>query len=165
MKYYKKTGINVLRLAAALIAAVLSVCLLASCAKKPSGPEETPTEQAEPADDYVLKVGTLAGPTGMGMAKLINDTSEGGADEGKYDISIYTSPDEIRAALSQYLQEIRESRKAEGQDRIYIHGEKELESETRVKREGIPVNEKTLREIREIASRAGADLSLIRITD
>ena len=80
------------------------------------------------------------------------------------DPAIFGDPDEIRAALSQYLQEIRESQKAEGQPRIYIHGEKELESEARIRVEGIPVNEKTLSEIRDIASRAGADPSLIVIT-
>ena len=77
------------------------------------------------------------------------------------DPAIFGDPSEIRTALSTYLQEIRASRKAEGADRIYIHGEKELEAEERMKKEGIPVNEKTLSEIREIAMRTGADPSLI----
>ncbi|MBR3436241.1 MAG: Ldh family oxidoreductase [Lachnospiraceae bacterium] len=77
------------------------------------------------------------------------------------DPALFGDPDEIRRALSRYLQEIRESQKAEGQPCIYIQGEKELESMERIKAEGIPVNDKTLAEIREIASRTGADTSLI----
>ena len=81
------------------------------------------------------------------------------------DPAIFGDPLEIRAALSQYLDEIRASQKAEGQARIYIQGEKELESMERVRKEGIPVNKKTLSEIREIAGRIGADATLIRFTD
>ena len=81
------------------------------------------------------------------------------------DPGLFGDPSEIRAALSRYLDEIRASQKAEGQPRIFIQGEKELESMARVQKEGIPVNEKTLAEIRNIASRTGADPGLIRFTD
>jgi LDH2 family malate/lactate/ureidoglycolate dehydrogenase len=57
---------------------------------------------------------------------------------------------EIEAALSKYLQEIRESNKAEGQDRIYIHGEKEAEAKARVLKEGVSLNEKTYAEMQMI---------------
>jgi NitT/TauT family transport system substrate-binding protein len=40
-------------------------------------------------DDVVIKVGTLAGPTGMWMAKILDDNSS------KYEVSIYTAPDQI----------------------------------------------------------------------
>lgn len=40
-------------------------------------------------DDVVIKVGTLAGPTGMGMAKIIDEGAE------KYEVSIYTAPDQL----------------------------------------------------------------------
>ena len=81
------------------------------------------------------------------------------------DPALFGDPSEIRAALSRYLDEIRASQKAEGQPRIFIQGEKELESMARVQKEGIPVNERTLAEIRDIASRTGADPGLIRFTD
>ena len=81
------------------------------------------------------------------------------------DPGLFGDPDEIRAALSRYLQEIRDSQKAEGAERIYIHGEKELESEERIRKEGIPVNTKTLSEIKEIALRTGADPVLLSFTD
>ena len=79
------------KLIALLLAASLLLTAAFACTKKPNTPAET--------DDYVLKVGALSGPTGMGLAKLINDTKEGGTLAGKYQITIYSSPDEIRAAL------------------------------------------------------------------
>ncbi len=66
----------------------------------------------------------------------------------------------IEAHLSRFLEEIRASDKAEGQDRIYIHGEKETEARERVLREGVPLNEKTYAEMRMIAEKTGA-LSLL----
>ena len=62
---------------------------------------------------------------------------------------------EIRAHFSQFLQELRETPRAEGCPRVWIHGEKELESEIRRRREGIPANDKTLAELRRIASDLG----------
>ena len=63
---------------------------------------------------------------------------------------------EIEANLSKYLQEIRDSAKAEGQDRIYIHGEKEAEAHDRVLREGVYLNDKTYEEMKMIGEYTGA---------
>ena len=46
--------------------------------------------------------------------------------------------------------------KAEGQDRIYIHGEKEAEAEGRVRAEGVSVNDKTYSEMQMIGEYTGA---------
>ena len=62
----------------------------------------------------------------------------------------------IEAAFSKFLQEVRESAKAEGQSRIYIHGEKEAEAHERVRRNGVPVNEKTYAEMQMIGEYTGA---------
>ena len=72
---------------------------------------------------------------------------------------------EIEANLSKYLQEIRESAKAEGQDRIFIHGEKEAEAKERVLREGVSLNEKTYAEMEMIAEYTGATAYLPAYTD
>ena len=61
---------------------------------------------------------------------------------------------------TKYLQEIRESDKAEGQERIYIHGEKSAESRARVLREGVSLNEKTYDEMKMIAAYTGAEAYL-----
>ena len=42
----------------------------------------------EPTDDTVIRVGYIKGPTGMGMAKLINDNKDG----TKYQFSFYETP-------------------------------------------------------------------------
>ena len=53
----------------------------------------------------------------------------------------------IKEHFSQYLQELRESPKAEGQPRIYTHGEKEVAAVKRIMEEGIPVNDNTMVEL------------------
>ena len=72
---------------------------------------------------------------------------------------------EIEASLSKYLQEIRESAKAEGQDRIYIHGEKEAEAKERVLAEGVYLNDKTYEEMKMIGEFTGASAFLPEYLD
>lgn len=67
------------------------------------------------------------------------------------DHGMFGNRTEIEASLSKFLQEIRDSAKAEGQQRIYIHGEKEAEAKERVLRDGVPLNEKTYAELQMIA--------------
>ena len=71
------------------------------------------------------------------------------------DYGLFGNKKEIRAAFSEYLEKIRQSPKAEGCSRIYTHGEKEAESRIIRRKEGIPVNEKTLQELRKIAEEIG----------
>ena len=72
---------------------------------------------------------------------------------------------EIEANLSKYLQEIRDSAKAEGQDRIYIHGEKEAEAKERVLKEGVYLNDKTYEEMKMIGEFTGATAFLPEYLD
>ena len=67
------------------------------------------------------------------------------------DYSIFGEKEALEEALSKYMQQLRESPKAEGQDRIYTHGEKEFYNRQRILKEGIPVNEKTYAEMEMIA--------------
>ena len=53
--------------------------------------------------------------------------------------AFFGDPEAIKAHFSQYLTELRESPKADGAERIYTHGEKEMEAVERVKENGIPV--------------------------
>ena len=76
------------------------------------------------------------------------------------DPALFGDPAEIRKHFSAYLNEIRQSPKAAGQERIYIHGEKEAESKEKLLKEGIPVNDNTLREI--IAAAGSLDLDPAR---
>ncbi|MEW6545695.1 MAG: Ldh family oxidoreductase [Bacillota bacterium] len=57
-------------------------------------------------------------------------------------------PAQFKARLDQFIRELKNSPKEEGQDRIYLAGEKEFEAEEERAREGIPVNAVVLEEIR-----------------
>ena len=72
------------------------------------------------------------------------------------DPALFGDPAELSASLSAFLQALRDSDKAEGQMRIWTHGEKEAENRERILREGVPVNDKTCAELRDIAARTGA---------
>jgi len=72
------------------------------------------------------------------------------------DHSVFGDAAQIEANLSKYMQELRDSNKAEGQNRIYTHGEKEFYAKQRMISEGIPVNEKTYSEMEMIARFTGA---------
>ena len=67
------------------------------------------------------------------------------------DYGIFGDKTSIRAGMSKFLKELRESKKAEGQSRIYTHGEKEAELMAERINGQIPVNQKTLEEMKEIA--------------
>ena len=83
-----------------LLALLLSLSLLAACSNNqtdngtPSNSTGTTDADAE-ADNYTVRVGTLKGPTGMGMAKLIADNTTNKTKE----ISLYGAPEDLSAAL------------------------------------------------------------------
>ncbi|MBR3796202.1 MAG: Ldh family oxidoreductase [Clostridia bacterium] len=74
-----------------------------------------------------------------------------------FDPAMFGDPDEIRAGMSRYLQMLRESEKLPGCTRIYTPGEKAFEAQARRIDEGIPVEEKTLMELRKIADALGVE--------
>ncbi|MDL2324591.1 Ldh family oxidoreductase [Ruminococcaceae bacterium OttesenSCG-928-A16] len=93
-------------------------------------------------------------------------TSNHAVEDGKNEIShcfwaidygIFGNKQQMKENFSAFLQELRDSYKAEGQSRVYIHGEKELESEVEKWAEGLPVNQKTFGEIQAIAAEMGVD--------
>ena len=73
-----------------------------------------------------------------------------------YDHGMFGNKAEIEAALTKYLEELRESDKALGQERIYIHGDKAAENKARIMANGIPLNEKTYAEMKMIGEYTGA---------
>lgn len=73
------------------------------------------------------------------------------------DYGMFGDKKEIRERMNGFLQELRDSPKADGVDRILTHGEKEWENRERILKEGIPVNTKTLEEMRVIARNLGID--------
>ncbi len=71
------------------------------------------------------------------------------------DYGIFGDKKEIKNRMSTLLKELRESPKADGCDRIYTHGEKELESAMQKQKTGIPANEKTISELKMIGEKLG----------
>ena len=75
------------------------------------------------------------------------------------DYGIFGNKTEIKNRMSTLLRELRESPKADGKDRIYTHGEIEIESRKEKLESGIPVNEKTLEELKMIGKKSGLELN------
>jgi LDH2 family malate/lactate/ureidoglycolate dehydrogenase len=67
------------------------------------------------------------------------------------DYGIFGDKTAIRANMSKFLQELRDSKKAMGHNRIYTHGEMEAELMAKRINGQIPVNVKTLEEMKKIA--------------
>jgi L-2-hydroxycarboxylate dehydrogenase (NAD+) len=57
----------------------------------------------------------------------------------------------FKKAMDDYQQLLKNVPKVEGQNRIYIHGEKEYEAEERHLREGIPLNRKVAADLPALA--------------
>ena len=73
--------------------------------------------------------------------------------------SAFGDAESIKKHLSNYLQELRKSPKAEGEQRIYTHGEKEIAAFEDRMRNGIPVNENTMLELLDLCDYLKMDFS------
>lgn len=62
---------------------------------------------------------------------------------------VFGDAEAIKQHFSTFLQELRAAPKAEGQERIYTHGEKEVQAMEERRQNGIPVNENTMVEVFE----------------
>lgn len=74
---------------------------------------------------------------------------------GALDIKGFRKLDEFKDSLDQYINEIKNSPKALGQERIYVHGEKEYEMTEKYLKIGVPVHPKTVGTMRYIAGELG----------
>ena len=101
----------------------------------------------------ILSMGTTSDKTGTG--------GKGGICHGflVIDPAIFGDAEAIKQHLSTYLEALRQSPKAEGQARIYTHGEKEVEAERRLMAEGIPVNDNTMVEVYEMCQYLDMDFA------
>ena len=63
---------------------------------------------------------------------------------------IFGDPAEMEARFSAFLQELRDAPKAEGQPRIYTHGEKEILASEDRRKNGIDVNINTVAEMKDL---------------
>lgn len=85
--------------------------------------------------------------------------SKGGTCHGFMVINpaVFGNAEEIKKHLSDFLEELRNAPKCEGQERIYTHGEKEMLASARRMKEGIPVNINTVAEMADMCDYLGMD--------
>jgi LDH2 family malate/lactate/ureidoglycolate dehydrogenase len=79
------------------------------------------------------------------------------------DYGVFGDKKAMRAHLSAFLQELRDTPKADGQSRVYIHGEKERENREKRIKGTVPVNDKTWQEMRDIAADRKVDFDLVSV--
>ena len=70
---------------------------------------------------------------------------------GAWRVDSFRPLQEFKTAMDELQQLVKGAPKANGADRIYIHGEKEFEAMERNQKEGIPLNHKVAAELRAIA--------------
>ena len=70
---------------------------------------------------------------------------------GAWRVDCFRPIAEFKQAMDDYQQLLKDVPKVPGQDRIYIHGEKEFETAERYRRDGIPINRKVAADLRMLA--------------
>lgn len=71
------------------------------------------------------------------------------------DYSLFGDKEETNRLLSAYLQSMRDAEPAEGQSRVYVHGDKEAEAERDVLAHGVGINPATYAEIEKYCVKKG----------
>ncbi len=79
---------------------------------------------------------------------------------GAIRIDLFCEPEEFKKRMDEFIRMLKNTPKAKGKDRIWIHGEKEFEAEER-HREKVPVYRNVLDEIKKLGKELGADISLL----
>ena len=74
----------------------------------------------------------------------------------------FRDPAEFKADMDLLLGKIKNSRKAEGRERIYIHGEKEFENMEVNLKEGVPIHDSTFEMIKKIAGKTGIEVTFCK---
>jgi LDH2 family malate/lactate/ureidoglycolate dehydrogenase len=77
-------------------------------------------------------------------------------------IAAFEDPARFKSRVDGIIREIRSSRRADGVERLYAPGELETETESRYRREGIPLNDATLAGIAEVTEQLGLPNHLSR---
>ncbi|MDY7079174.1 MAG: Ldh family oxidoreductase [Chloroflexota bacterium] len=79
---------------------------------------------------------------------------------GAWRVDGFRPVDEFKAAMDDLQRRLKDTPKAEGESRIYIHGEKEYEEAERRSRDGIPLNPKVAADLRAIGEEVGVEYDL-----
>jgi L-2-hydroxycarboxylate dehydrogenase (NAD+) len=79
---------------------------------------------------------------------------------GAWRVDAFRPVDEFKAAMDDLQRRLKDTPKAEGEARIYVHGEKEYEEAERRSREGIPLNPKVAADLRAVGEELGVAYDL-----
>ena len=74
------------------------------------------------------------------------------------DYSLFGDKEETNRRLSEYLQSMRDAEPAEGQSRVYVHGDKEADAEKDVLAHGVGINPATYAEIEKYCVKKGINI-------
>ena len=79
---------------------------------------------------------------------------------GAWRVDGFRPVDEFKASMDDLQQRLRNTPKAEGEDRIYVHGEKEHDEAKLRSSDGIPLNPKVAADLRAIGEELGVEYDL-----
>jgi LDH2 family malate/lactate/ureidoglycolate dehydrogenase len=88
------------------------------------------------------------------------DRSDIGHFFGAIDIARFRDLAAFKTDMDALLQALKDSPKAEGQDRIYVAGEPEWECEQERRRDGIPLAPGLVSQLREVSAQAAVPFTL-----
>ena len=75
-------------------------------------------------------------------------------------IEAFRPLEEFKADLDALMRQMKDAPKAAGQERIYIHGEKEFELAEKYEREGVPLIEEVVKSLKEAGHNIGVEFDL-----
>jgi L-2-hydroxycarboxylate dehydrogenase (NAD+) len=79
---------------------------------------------------------------------------------GALRVDVFRPLEEFKKDMDDLIRRLKNSPKAEGQDRIFLHGEKEFELEEKYRKEGIPLYYKVYDDLRAIGEEVGVAFTL-----
>jgi len=79
---------------------------------------------------------------------------------GAMRIDYFRPAEDFKRDMDDMIRRLKNSNTAEGQDRIYVHGEKEFELEERYRREGVPLYFKVYDDLKAIGDEVGVPFTL-----
>ena len=75
-------------------------------------------------------------------------------------IENFVDMETFNSSMDDFIDRIKASQKADGQNRIFIHGEKEFEKYDDYKQNGIPLQEKVYQTLKDIGEQRKVDFNL-----
>jgi L-2-hydroxycarboxylate dehydrogenase (NAD+) len=80
---------------------------------------------------------------------------------GAWQVEAFGSLSDFQASMDDWQERLKGSRKAEGQDRIYVAGEKEFEETERRQRDGIPLQDVVFADLQALGAEYGVEIEAV----